>query len=474
MSIKKNILITKVALLPLMLTACVSSTPNSSTHSTTLSTTLLNNNPAETEKLKATLNNKAVETEQKLCFNTASVIDCPSSGEFSGQDAQYTGNSQNYTSPGDGTVIDNVTGLMWTKSPDTNSDGKISKSDKLSSSDALTYCENLTYAGYNDWQLPNIKQGYSLINFQGTDPNPQLKDISELTPFVDTSAFDFAYGNPKDRERVIDSQYASTSHYINDEGVQMLFGVNLADGRIKGYDENFFGRDKTYFVQCVRGNTDYGTPEYVDNGNKTITDKQSGLMWAKDDSGAAFSKGIDYKNDYDWKKSNNSDTSPLKENAQKNGAMDWLEALAYVKQMNQQHYLGYNDWRLPSVKELQTITDFSHSPVKSGKPAIDPIFNMTTITNENGDKDWAFYWSSTTHQSYSADNPTGKFASYVAFGRSMGYSKEYGKWVDVHGAGSQRSDPKVWDGNNYSGGKGPQSDAVRIYNYVRLVRDAGK
>jgi len=54
----------------------------------------------------------------------------------------------------------------------------------------------------------------------------------------------------------------------------------------------------------------------------------------------------------------------------------------------------------------------------------------------------------------------------------MGFSKTLGKWVDVHGAGSQRSDPKVWDGTNYSAGHGPQADAIRIYNYVLLVRDA--
>ncbi len=44
-------------------------------------------------------------------------------------------------------------------------------------------------------------------------------------------------------------------------------------------------------------------------------------------------------------------------------------------------------------------------------------------------------------------------------------------WVDVHGAGSQRSDPKSGDASIYANGHGPQGDVVRIYNYVRLVRD---
>jgi hypothetical protein len=60
---------------------------------------------------------------------------------------------------------------------------------------------------------------------------------------------------------------------------------------------------------------------------------------------------------------------------------------------------------------------------------------------------------------------------YVSFGRAMGYMQN--TWVDVHGAGAQRSDPKSGDPNDYPTGRGPQGDAIRIYNYIRLVRDAG-
>ena len=43
--------------------------------------------------------------------------------------------------------------------------------------------------------------------------------------------------------------------------------------------------------------------------------------------------------------------------------------------------------------------------------------------------------------------------------------------LDVHGAGSQRSDPKVGDPDDSPYGHGPQGDVVRIYNFVRVVRD---
>jgi len=43
--------------------------------------------------------------------------------------------------------------------------------------------------------------------------------------------------------------------------------------------------------------------------------------------------------------------------------------------------------------------------------------------------------------------------------------------TDVHGAGSQRSDPKTGDPNNFPQGRGPQGDVIRINNFVRLVRN---
>ena len=53
----------------------------------------------------------------------------------------------------------------------------------------------------------------------------------------------------------------------------------------------------------------------------------------------------------------------------------------------------------------------------------------------------------------------------------MGYMSVFGGWIDVHGAGAQRSDPKTGNPANYPTGFGPQGDAIRISNYVRLVRN---
>jgi hypothetical protein len=59
-------------------------------------------------------------------------------------------------------------------------------------------------------------------------------------------------------------------------------------------------------------------------------------------------------------------------------------------------------------------------------------------------------------------------AAYVAFGRALGYM--HNTWMDVHGAGAQRSDPKTGDAGDFPTGQGPQGDARRATNYVRCVR----
>ncbi len=389
--------------------------------------------------LDETCNYAVVDTGQDSCFDDTGIgTACPAPGEeFYGQDGQYTDNAPSYTDNGDGTVTDNVTDLMWQQSPDTEGDGDIDTNDKLTYDQAVALAGNLNLGGYTDWRLPTIKELYSLINFNGTDPSGyEGEDTSDLVPFIDTNSFRFSYGDTSAGERIIDAQYASSNLYVANtggDGGRTLFGVNFADGRIKGYGLSLFGQDKTFYTIFVRANTDYGQNAFSDNGDGTITDNATGLMWSQDDS---------------------------------NIGLNWKEALAWVQTKNRENSQGYSDWRLPNAKELQSIVDYSRSPDTTGSAAIDPLFNATTITNEAGEIDYPAYWSNTTH--VNRTNRPGESGVYVAFGQAMGYMND--NWVDVHGAGAQRSDPKSGDPADYPTGRGPQGDAIRIYNFARLVR----
>ncbi|MFI3315055.1 MAG: DUF1566 domain-containing protein [Rikenellaceae bacterium] len=429
-------------------------------------------------------NFKIVDTHQAKCFDDVSEIAAPAKGSpFYGQDAQHIGNEASYTDNGDGTVTDNVTGLIWQKGYQV-----------MSYDEAVEAVKKFDLAGYDDWRIPSIKEAYSLIMFSGADVNPELSKGSDMpgTPFINTDFFDFVYAS--NGNRPIDTQMMTTALYVGStDREKLLFGVNFADGRIKGYGMQMGGQGKQFTVRFVRGAT-YGENSFVDNSNGTISDVATSLMWSKEDSKAA---------------------------------MNWQEALEYAQQMNKEKYLGFDDWRVPNAKELQSIVDYTRSPLSSSSASIDPLFAVTPIVDESGANDFPFYWTSTTHEN--SGTSQGSAGIYVSFGRSLGNmsnmegvgmmmpgqgqgqgqrpegerqmgegmqgergqrqmgegerppmmegqqqnngEKAAPNWIDVHGAGCQRSDPKSGDASIYAEGHGPQGDVVRIYNYVRLVRD---
>ncbi len=51
-----------------------------------------------------------------------------------------------------------------------------------------------------------------------------------------------------------------------------LFGVNFADGRIKGYGMMLHGSDKTFYVMVVRGDVGYGKDVERDDVYQYVND----------------------------------------------------------------------------------------------------------------------------------------------------------------------------------------------------------
>lgn len=384
----------------------------------------------EEKKLAYTI----VDTGQVRCYNNSTEIPFPKTGvAFYGQDAHYDGNQPAYKDNGDGTVTDLNTGLMWQQNP----------GNKKTYKQAAAGASRCNLGGFNDWRLPTIKELYSLILFSGTDPDIRRNSSSSnLTPFIDTTYFKFKYGNARADDRIIDSQYATRTIYGSTTmgGNKTMFGVNFADGRIKGYpiDATHGRREKRYYVMYVRGNTGYGKNDFVDNGDGTVTDKATGLMWMKIDGGKLEA-----------------------------GKMNWQKALEWAENLE---YAGYSDWRLPSAKELHSIVDYSRCPDVTKSAAIDPVFEVTSIINEGGKVDYPHYWTGTTHaRPYDA-----RSAVYIAFGRALGFMRNRRtgtrELMDVHGAGAQRCDGKSGNPSEFPQGRGPQGDVMRIYNYVRCVR----
>ncbi|MCP3922594.1 MAG: DUF1566 domain-containing protein [Desulfobacterales bacterium] len=384
-----------------------------------------------------------VGSNQKKFYNDHTATSRPDKGDdYYGQDASYKQNSPSYQNNGDGTVTDLNTGLMWQKA-----------FKKIEWNNAATDAKRATTGGYTDWRVPTIKESYSLILFNGSTgtgrPNSRSAP-SNAIPYIATNYFDFEYGTGN---RYIDAQYITSTSYLgkimnNQEG---FFGVNFADGRIKCYPKQGNRNSRKWYVRYVRGSKDYGKNKFVDNRDGTISDKTTGLMWLQTDSGNTKFQSI------------------LSRFIRKDGSMNWKEALNFCENMN---FAGKSDWRLPTAKELQSLVNYNRSPSATMSPAIDPIFKATEIKDEGKSRNYPFYWSSTTHLD---GRELGRNAVYVAFGEALGfmrsrYSSDY-KLMDVHGAGAQRSDPKIGNPSDHPKGFGPQGDVRRIFNYVRPVRD---
>jgi hypothetical protein len=379
-----------------------------------------------------------VDTMQSKCYDNSKIITCTQPSQaFYGQDAQYPGKQPAYQDNGDGTVTDLTTGLMWQKGT----------GEKMTWEEAALGAESFNLAGYTDWRMSSIKELYSLIIFTGLTGMNE----SESMPYIDTDYFLFNYGDTNTGERFIDSQYISSTKYVSITmtGDVTAFGVNFADGRIKGYGlTNPSTREnKKFYVRYVRGNNDYGINNFTDNKDGTITDLATGLQWMQVDSGT-FNVGGNGDGNLNWEQ-----------------ALEWAENLQYA---------GYSDWRLPNAKELQGIVDYTRSPDTTNSAAIDPVFTTTSIKDEGGNTNYAFYWTGTTHLD---GREPGHAAVYVAFGEALGFMKfppNSGAYqlLDVHGAGAQRSDPKIGNPEDYPFGFGPQGDVRRIYNFVRCVRNA--
>jgi ribonuclease BN (tRNA processing enzyme) len=361
-----------------------------------------------------------VDTNQTEFYSNTSVIDEPSLGDkFYGQDASYSRNQPSYTDNNDGTISDNVTGLSWAKDMD----------EKMTYDEAMTYANESNLGGYDDWRIPTIKELYSLIQFNGRVQGEHATD----NLFIDTEYFNQPLGDISKGEREIDAQTWSSTKYVGEtmRSDATIFGVNFVDGRIKGYPEynkRSHTENKMYF-RLVRGNTSYGENNYVDNGDGTITDLATGLTWQQYDSGEA---------------------------------MDWESALEYAEDLD---LAGYDDWRLPNAKELQSIVDYNRSLQTTNSAAIDNIFNTTSIIDPDGNKNYPYFWTGTTH--LDGRNPYSS-AVYIAFGEALG--EMFGSLMDVHGAGAQRSDPKSGNVGSYPSSFGPQGDIRYVYNYVRCVR----
>lgn len=253
---------------------------------------------------------------QTTCFDATSAIACPGLGD---DGATQFGVARSYTDNGDGTVTDNATGLLWQRcsvglSGASCASGTISLLDWPT---ANTTCNALVTAG-KTWRLPTYLE---------------LETLTQNPNSIDATAFPATASN---------AYWTATDFYSNSLNAYI---INFADGS----SNNSVKTPTTRHVRCVSGPTQTSFSKYVDNGDGTIKDKQTGLTWQK----CTFGQ-------------NNDATCT----GGPGTSVDWVTALATCSSLP----LAGKTWRLPNLKEMQSTFDRS----RATSPLIDTSFFPST------------------------------------------------------------------------------------------------
>ncbi|MGK5093335.1 DUF1566 domain-containing protein [Deltaproteobacteria bacterium TL4] len=124
-------------------------------------------------------------------------------------------------------------------------------------------------------------------------------------------------------------------------GTNYVWGVSFIYGNVI-----YINKDSPWYVRCVRGGSESGIWgfDYLTSGN-SVQNRSTGLTWQKVEG----------------------------------GSMTWESALSYCEGLTLD---GLSDWRLPSVKELQSLVDYSR---------YNPSINTTYFPKAS-----SLYWSSST------------------------------------------------------------------------------
>ena len=214
------------------------------------------------------------------------------------------------------------------------------------------------FGGYRDWRLPTFRELQSITNLEKRE-----------RPAINIEYFPNA-----------ESYYwSSTTISVN---TYVAFMAWSGDG-----GDYFDYKASDYRVRAVRGGQTGTLDPLVLNGDGTVTDVSTGLMWQQ---------------------------------AGTESEIAWESAISHCEGLS---LAGYTDWRLPSSRDLRSIVDYA-----TYKPAIDAKYFPSTVSSR--------YWSSTTH-AYDTDDAWGINFDY-GYVRSFGNNKSNGNYVRAVRGGQAR------------------------------------
>ena len=277
----------------------------------------------------------------------------------------------------DGTVTDNLTGLIWLKNagcftPTLWANALADVNQLASGSCGLS---DGSTAG--EWRLPNVNELESLVDASASSPATSLgnyfQNVSNAIYWTSSSYFGGEGGSPNAW-----TIRMSDGRYVNDSVANFKISASNEVWAVRGSGGGAVKLQATgMYVSYLTGddgNLQKGVPlnypRYIDNGNGTITDSVTGLIWLKK---------ADCIN------------------------QPWSAAVASVNllasgQCGLTDSSSAGSWRMPNRNEMQSLSDRTISNhadffdatyiYKNGTPYRNPIFTNLMVSE--------YYWTSTT------------------------------------------------------------------------------
>ncbi len=254
-------------------------------------------------------------------------------------------------------VTDRKTGLMWVR------DAGVSEFP-LTWKEAFSFIDTLNreeYAGHDDWRLPNRRELFSLVSHGRVNP-----PLFEANVFV--NVFHGYYWTASTCARLPDQAW-----YVHFGGAKVYRGMKYASNMVWPVRETVPGQTSIGFTGQARC--------YDENGKAASCEKHplqqaallSGIDWPKPRFDVLRDTVLDHMTGLMWTRKARSEEK----------FMTWQGGLDRVADMNREKDHGFSDWRMPDIRELESLTDLGrHSPAL---PKTHPFSDISD-----------FYWSATT------------------------------------------------------------------------------
>jgi quinol monooxygenase YgiN len=305
-----------------------------------------------------------LKTGLTQCWDTAgNRIEC----KYSGQDGEFQAGAPSPTprfrDEGNGTVTDRLTGLIWLKNA--NAFGEVPWDQALANANNLASgSQGLTDGSRaGDWRLPNIRELRSLIDYSRVNPI-----LPAGHPFTDVQSAIYWTSTTL--------ASAPLLAWMTTLGIgPSVFDIKPTPCRMWPVRGKQSRLSRTGQKQCwdvkgavtgcqgtgqdgeIQAGIPWPDPRFHDNGDGTVTDNLTGLVWLKD-------------------------ADPF-------GFRTWWQALEDCNNLaHGRHGLGdgskAGDWRLPNVCEIESLIDYGNFgpslPQGHPFPTVKPTSYWTSTT----------------------------------------------------------------------------------------------